>query len=94
MQCRGDAAVYLNDGHHIHTKGSGGGDYWRIPITRRQHQLCHSKGNKYVESLHLIDFHEIVCKLLRSRFGYEIPAGDFELAARAMVKKAEENYGK
>ncbi len=89
---RGYNYVYTTDGHHIHTKGARGGDYWRIPLTRAQHQLCHSRGNKYVESRHGLDFHEIVCKLLKSKFGFSIPDDDWEGAAKTMVSMAEERF--
>ena len=85
--------ILKNDGHHIHTKGARGGDYWRIPLTRKQHQLCHAKGNKFVENENGLDFHKIVCKLLSSRFGFRIPTSpDWELLARDMVAKAEEIF--
>jgi len=84
---------FVTDGHHIHTKGARGGDYWRIPLTRKQHQLCHAKGNKFVEDDNGLDFHKIVCKLLSSRFDFVIPKSpDWELLAHEMVKKAEEIF--
>jgi len=89
----GFGAVWRTDGHHIHTKGARGGDYWRVPLTRKQHQLCHAKGNSFVESLHGLDFHQEVCKLLALRFGFK-PAdtGDHFLDATKMVEQAEVLY--
>ena len=82
------------DGHHIKTKGSGGGDYWRVPVTRAQHQLCHQKGNKFVEKKFGIDFHAVICKLLASKFGIEIPrdVDSHEDRARIMIGQAEKMY--
>lgn len=84
---------FRTDGHHIHTKGARGGDYWRIPLTRKHHNLCHAKGNKFVEDKYNLDFHKIVCRLLRSKFGMDIPdKEDWEMSAKAMVKEAEKRF--
>jgi len=85
--------VFITDSHHIHTKGARGGDYWRIPLVRVHHQLCHAKGNSFVEKKYKLDFHEEVCKLLRIEFGFTpFDTSDWEQSARRMVAQAEELY--
>jgi len=88
-----NGVIFRTDGHHIHTRGARGGDYWRIPLTHKHHMLCHAKGNSFVEKKYRLDFHEEVCKLLRIRFGFEpIDTDDWVLSARTMVAQAEELY--
>lgn len=85
--------IYGCDGHHIRTEGAGHGDYWRIPLTHKQHMLCHSKGNKFVEEKYGIDFHACVCKLLRLKLKMEIPdRNDWVRSAELMVEEAEKRF--
>jgi hypothetical protein len=54
----------LRDGHHLKTKGSGGGDLERIPLCRPLHTEVHMSRGKFEEKYH-IDLKDVQINCLK-----------------------------